>query len=172
MLHELVICVFFVAIFSFATEALVEILVDSDITAPYRKKFKQYVYPFEPRQDTYYTNILVFIDKLISCGYCSSVWVAAYFSLLMPHVLDNPWHNWVCFTLVIHRISNWVHVSYKLWHDGRINAHDLYIKTTDKLSIVAEGSSNELREPGQSEGTSIAAVESIDSKSSGDSFAE
>lgn len=73
------------------------------------------------------------LHKLLTCGYCLSVWTAAicawalpggYFGLLL-------WDNILVKIFLLHRLSNWCHVYYELFRRGRVNSMDLEIKLFD-----------------------------------------
>lgn len=52
------------------------------------------------------------LKKMLSCGYCTSVWVALALSFLsgVPCVFTGKlWLDWILFSLVVHRGSNYLH---------------------------------------------------------------
>ena len=112
-----------------AVEAISEIIVDSYITDGCRNKIKRIAYnPDKPPDDTIFHNFIVFVDKLVSCGYCTSVWVSGFLSIWSPQLFENGLVNWVCFTFMIHRSSNWAHVLFQLVKKGRVFTCDIILK--------------------------------------------
>lgn len=78
-----------------AVEALTEIIVASDIATRFR---------------TWFYNLNDFTAKLISCGYCLSVWVSMPFALVVPNGFTDYFIlNWVISVLILHRLSNATH---------------------------------------------------------------
>lgn len=124
---------------SIATEAITEILTSSALTDPVRMWWKRYTYRTDtPPKNSFLQKIKVFIDKLISCGYCTSVWISGLSCVFgQPSILNNEFWNWVLCTFVVHRTANWLHVIYELVRKGRVKTHDLLVKVTideDELS--------------------------------------
>lgn len=112
-----------------ASEAIAEIITSSELTDPFRRKWKKWTYREDkPPTNNYFQYFKVFIDKLVSCGYCTSVWTSAFVAIWSPTFLQIPIINWLVMTLVIHRLSNWVHVLYELIRKGRVKTHDLLVK--------------------------------------------
>lgn len=115
-------------ILAIVVEAVTEIIVDSELFSPLKQGFKSYIYPVDhPPKNDIRQSLLVFVDKLISCGYCTSVWIAAFFSFFAP-VLMESWANWLITTFLLHRMSNSIHVIYELLKKGRVVTHDYIIK--------------------------------------------
>jgi len=94
-----------------------------------RKKWKELAYSADhPPEDTYSQLFKVWIDKIISCGYCTSVWVAGFFGIWMPkfHV-GNILIDWLIITFALHRLATWIHVAYELLKKGRVKTYDLEV---------------------------------------------
>ena len=130
-----------------ACEAVTEIITASEITNPIRSWWKKYTYKLDiPPDDTFIQKVKIFLDKLISCGYCTSVWVAMPLAFFSPFTLSVIW--WMIMVFVIHRLSNWLHVVYELVRKGRVNTHDLLVKLTveQENGSVREDSSEEYTE--------------------------
>lgn len=51
-------------------------------------------------------SLSVFTDRLLSCPYCVSVWIAGFTVLLY---ISYAWSWWFVLLLVIHRVSNVLH---------------------------------------------------------------
>ena len=135
------ITVFLVTIFlSVAVEAVTEILTSSELTDPLRKKWKELTYSLdEPPFNTCSQKFKVWFDKLISCGYCTSVWVAGFFGIWAPKLdLGGPVINWLIITFVLHRFSTWFHVGYELIRKGRVRTFDLEIQLTHRNEYSEE----------------------------------
>jgi len=117
---------FTIIVLAMATEAVTEIMVDSEfpLFSDIREMVARIALPDTPRNDLKHRSI-VFFHRLISCGYCFSVWVAAFFALFSFIIIPNPFINWVCHTFLIHRLSNMIHVSYELLRKGRVKTYDI-----------------------------------------------
>jgi len=88
-----------------AVEAITEIIVASDLLVELRGWFS--------RQENV---VLHFISRLITCGYCCSVWVAAMLAWCVPISLTGYW--WVDIiikTFAVHRMANWFHELMSRW---------------------------------------------------------
>lgn len=78
-----------------AVEAVTEVLVDSSIFFNFR---------------VWVSKWSKFFGELLSCGYCTSVWVAGVFALIIPlNVVDSRCVNLILCWLVLHRLSNVLH---------------------------------------------------------------
>lgn len=69
----------------------------------------------------------VFFYKLLTCGYCCSVWVAMLFVVLMPGKLFefDCLNNIIVKIFLLHRFSNWWHSAFELFRRGRVNTVDI-----------------------------------------------
>lgn len=124
-----------------ATEAVAEIVTSSSLTQPVRNWLSTKAFPVDsPPSNTFIQHFIVFISKLVSCGYCASVWIGAFFALWAPLLIDAfvlraleaPSAivivvNWLCLAFLIHRLSNWLHVVYELVRKGRVKTYDLSV---------------------------------------------
>lgn len=119
-----------------AVEALTELIVASEIMAPIRYWWKSKIYSVDkPPKVGVTQSIYVFIDKLISCGYCTSVWVAASAAIFAPPILGFAeddffgliFVDWFVGMLILHRVSNLIHVLYELVRKGRVSTMDLVV---------------------------------------------
>lgn len=128
MLHLILIYI----IASIAVEAISEIITSSDITFGFRSYIKKLAFPDEPSSHKYFAKSVGFIDRLISCGYCTSVWVAAALSVGIPKMLDGP-IGWVMCIFVLHRISNFIHVVFELVKKGRVKSYDIMYQKSEDL---------------------------------------
>jgi hypothetical protein len=140
-------------ILSVVVEAVTEILVASELTDPLRRKWKEWTYPVDaPPPDTYFQKFKVWFDKLISCGYCTSVWVAGFFGIWAPKFDFGYWLiDWIVIVFALHRVATWIHVVYELIRKGRVKTHDLEVKvlmqdSEDYDGSVGEGSFEESAE--------------------------
>jgi hypothetical protein len=114
-----------------AVEAISEIITSSDITFGFRAWIKRLAYPEDPTKSSKFRKIIAWFDKLISCGYCTSVWIAAGISFAVPKPVDGVL-GWVICIFVLHRISNLLHVIYELIKKGRVKTYDImYQKSGD-----------------------------------------
>lgn len=91
------------------TEALTELIVKSQIFSPAR---------------VWLSFQSSFLKELLSCGYCTSVWVALSFTLVSGMVLPftgTEILNALVTALVIHRLSNYLHNFNDCWLDKYYN---------------------------------------------------
>jgi len=119
----------------FAVEAVTEIIVDSQISQPFRDWWKEITYPADvPRENQCVQKLLVWFDNLISCGYCTSVWVAMFFALFAPSIVSPSFFNWLIFVFALHRFANWSHVAFELFKRGRVKSYefDVNLNTNDE----------------------------------------
>ena len=121
------------------TEAATELVVDSEIFSKVRALLlvKE---GMDPNSLVY--RIKLFLFKLINCGYCTSVWIAGAVALLTLDMYNLEHFNllpdyikWLGITLVLHRLSNWLHVIYEYVRRGRILTFDV---TYRENSVVDE----------------------------------
>lgn len=63
-------------------------------------------------------GLSVFTNKLLSCPYCVSVWMAIFTVCLYYFY---PYTKWFMLILVIHRASNLFHDSYKIVQNFKID---------------------------------------------------
>jgi hypothetical protein len=132
-LPSAILITFFLAI---ATEAISEIITTSAFFFEMRAWFAKKANPAgddDPEPAWYW----VIIAKLVTCGYCMSVWVAGLLSALGGHSMIEVSYpadvfgllsrltTWAIMTFVIHRLSNWLHVGYSLFFKGRVHTHDI-----------------------------------------------
>lgn len=153
--HSITVTTFLAVVFilSVVVEAVTEILVASELTDPFRRRWKEWAYPVDsPPPDTYFQKFKVWFDKLISCGYCTSVWVAGFFGIWCPKFDFGHWLiNWLVVVFVLHRVATWVHVAYELIKKGRVKTYDLEVKVLmqdpeDDNGAIGEGPSEESAE--------------------------
>jgi len=87
-----------------SVEAITEIIVSGDIFTELRGWFS--------RQKNWLLN---FISRLITCGYCCSVWVSALLAWYIPIYSEYWIMDLVIKTFVVHRLSNWFHEFMSRW---------------------------------------------------------
>lgn len=100
---------FLLVIFSFITEAIVELLVEASPLEGFRAFIarKGKIGPFD-------------MTLFVTCGYCVSVWVSIIFAFIQPNILSSIFHNdtlvfvdkyfwWFFNWMLIHRMSNLLH---------------------------------------------------------------
>lgn len=131
-----------------AAEAITEIITSSEITVPLRRQIKMWAYPLdEPPVDTFWQKFKVWLDKLISCGYCSSVWVSFFLAWFAQPIFDNKIINVFVHTFMIHRMSNYYHVIYEIVRKGRVKTYDLLLKINeDEVNGISGESINQERQ--------------------------
>lgn len=116
-----------ILLLSLATEAITEIITTAKITDPLRAYIFAWAFRDTTKSDVS-RNIMAGVHGLISCGYCTSVWVAGAAAIVGPNIVGVPVVNWILSAAIIHRISNWIHVVYELVRKGRVRSHDVVIK--------------------------------------------
>jgi uncharacterized protein YbcV (DUF1398 family) len=86
-----------------AAEAMTQIVCKAEIFDTIREKIK---------------GLSVFAERLLSCPYCVSVWVATFTVVLFVH-----YENTVLFVvlLVIHRLSNFIHDLFRVVQNYKID---------------------------------------------------
>jgi hypothetical protein len=102
-------------------------VVDAKIFFPIRNWFAK---TFEPRPGLDFSFIewvskclewilfyvRSFIGKLLSCGYCFSVWTAAPFAFIAPgDITSILWVDLIIKWMVLHRMSNMLHEGFSRW---------------------------------------------------------
>lgn len=137
-----------------ATEAMTEIIVAAKITDGFRFKIAKLAHPLPPEgeppsEPTSSRRFWIFLHDLFNCGYCTSVWVAMIWALFSPWFLHfgvECWItrqicwvvNWAIAVLVLHRLSNWIHILFSLIKKGRVRTYDIELKLE-----VKDGSSGQ-----------------------------
>ena len=111
------------------TEAVTEIVVDSKLFLPFHSFVGRKAYPADAPPPTGVRKLWVFLGALTSCGYCFSVWVAGVISLLMPGCLSV--FVWFAYTMLIHRLSNFIHIILQLIKRGRVKSYDLNLTLSE-----------------------------------------
>jgi len=120
-----------------AVERVTEIITVSEVFAPVRNYIKRCAYKYsDPSKISNYRRFLIWVDKLISCGYCTSVWVALVFVLIF---MDKDM-TLIINVFAVHGLSNLYHSIFELIRRGRVNTHDLVLKHDVNLheSIIDE----------------------------------
>lgn len=79
-----------------------------------------------------------FFGRLVSCGYCASVWVSAGLAWILPPIINMWFIDILLKTFAVHRISNILHEAFSRWL-GR------YPRTYVHTYINNGGDSNERR---------------------------
>ena len=108
-------------------EAVTEILVESSIFQ-------------KPREFVYTRN--GFLGELVTCGYCTSVWVSAAVAWLVVFPI-SPWFviNYIITVFVIDRLSNLLHELNNKWLNRRPFSMALHKTET----VIIPGEINEPR---------------------------
>ena len=87
-------------------EAVTEILVDSKLFFGLRNYLLQ-----APQK-----GLKGFLGKLLSCGYCTSVWITIPFAFLIGGTIVNiPGADQFCKWMILHRASNVLHELLSRW---------------------------------------------------------
>ena len=128
-----------------ATEAITEIIVASEFPLFYwfRNWWTIYTFPPEgPPRTGKIQHVRVSIHKLVTCGYCMSVWVSAFFAIWTSFdYFGNTFINWLVSVFFIHRLSNWLHVFFELTKRGRVKSYDIELRVkTDEHEEDEDGS--------------------------------
>lgn len=110
---------------AFIVERTVEILVDSKIFAPLRSYIARRAIPDLDNSGSPST-FWWFVHSLSSCGYCLSVWVGAFYALFFNiKLVDFSIINWFCNAILLHGLSNLIHIIYMIIYRGRVNYHHI-----------------------------------------------
>jgi hypothetical protein len=120
-----------------AVERVTEIITTSEIFAPVRNYIKGHAYQYsDPSEISKCGKLLIWVDKLISCGYCTSVWVSLVFALIF---MDRD-ITLVINVFAVHGFANLYHSIFELIRRGRVNSHDFVLKHDVNLheSIIDE----------------------------------
>jgi Protein of unknown function (DUF1360) len=140
-----------IILLSVATEATTEVMVASKVTEDIRNRIRILAHPMLNDELifhlTFRRKVMIFIDDLVSCGYCASMWVAMFWSLFAPYVLNiSSWLmvviNWLLMVVVLHRFSNLFHVLLMLIKNGRVKTFDIELKFQNQIKFdgVVDGS--------------------------------
>lgn len=89
-------------------EAVTEIITSSDLTSGLR-------FWLTKKAET--NKIAEFFNKVVSCGYCCSVWVSAAVAWIAPGSLIYPFVDYILKVFGLHRLSNIFHEFVKRWLD-------------------------------------------------------
>jgi hypothetical protein len=118
-------------IVAIAVEALTEIITSSELFTWIKAPLGRRALPDDPQQLHWYWTMLY---KLLSCGYCFSVWAAFGLAWVLPGEWFGllPWDNLLVKWLLLHRLSNWWHIAYMLYQRGRIVPQDILLKIEHK----------------------------------------
>ncbi len=122
--------IFILLCVAFVVERTVEILVDSKLFAPIRNYIATKAIPDEGSKPPIFWK---FIYDLTSCGYCLSVWVAAFYALFFTiNIAENKYANFLINLMLLHGLSNIIHVVYMIVYRGQVKYIHLTIKEEDK----------------------------------------
>lgn len=123
---ELIRSIFILICVAFVVERTTEIIVDSKLFAPLRNYLATKAVPDNLVKPWF---IWTFLYNVISCGYCLSVWVAAfytYFSRL--DLCDDKYSNYLVNAILLHGLSNIFHVLYMKIYRGQVKYLHLTLK--------------------------------------------
>lgn len=109
-----------------AVEACTEIIVNAKITDGIRAYIFVKATNLDSKQSDY--SFWPFVNNLVTCGYCASVWVSVLFAFFAPRLWDL-WFivNLFIMVLVLHRLSNVIHMIIMLLYKGRVLTMDVEI---------------------------------------------
>src|SRR4051794_26861490 len=95
-----------------ATEAITEIIVDSKLFKPLHSRVAYIAYPPNaPPPDTRKRRFFAWFGSMIGCGYCLSVWVAAWLAVYLPmYWTPSPLPDW-------RRMDFWYLIGYSIWYN-------------------------------------------------------
>ncbi len=129
------------------TEAIVELLCKSRLFLPLRN----FIDNITSKDSWFCKNIVGFINKIISCGYCTSVWVSSVITPLViffseGYEITNI-KNWllvIMLVIFVHRVSNYLHMFIDKWVDKFYsNKESVVILREDKTTDGEVGGYNE-----------------------------
>lgn len=112
-----------------AVERITEIITSSEITAPTRAAIGRLAFPVDKLgQPAKPRRLLVWVSKLINCGWCTSVWVSMGILLYANEYLAIPSGLfWLRFFGLVGLANLW-HATFELWRRGRVRTQDLVVK--------------------------------------------
>ena len=125
-----------------AAEGLVELVTSSEIAnILFKNRLKTRLHNLrlhcaKHNVRSYEKNILSFLDKITSCGYCCSVWVALLLALDREIWLFN---YYALNVLLLHRSSNYIHVCVELLRRGRVHTYDISHRIEDNYEGADKG---------------------------------
>jgi hypothetical protein len=112
-----------IILISLAVERITEIIVASVLFAPIRDYFRS-----KNIIDSSGYSIWWFLDSVLQCGYCMSVWVSASLAWVSPYEFtEHAIINIFVSIFVIHGLANLYHVAYEFARRGRVLHHDINI---------------------------------------------
>ena len=119
-----------------ATERVAEIIVHSELFGAFREKFSTF---------WVHKNHPVFA-KLVTCGWCTSVWIAGMIAFLYSESAPLPSHSdhWPLRAIVLCGLSNYWHTIFELIRRGRTISIDVQVRyptdapTSDTVIIDTE----------------------------------
>ncbi len=121
-----------------ATEAFTEIVTTAKITDGRRAAVKRAALSRAALTDAYST-VIKFVDAVLSCSYCCSVWVAVPFAFVPAVSWPFKFLLWpigfVIVVMAVHRLSNFFHGFVSLATKGRVRVHDLAISRLEVVLI-------------------------------------
>jgi hypothetical protein len=91
------------------TEALVNLLFTATILQPFREWIIAHI-PIRVRG-----------EHLLECKTCSSVWLGVISFILVKYTSDSSLLTIFIYGIVIHRLSNYLHLGYSLVRDFQLN---------------------------------------------------
>ena len=117
-----------------AAERSAEVIVDSEFFAPFRAWLARNSIvnlddPTGPRYPKWCRRIFLFLSKLTSCGWCTSMWTSILFAWCLPggyfHIAAGD--NIFIKILALFGLANAWHAIFRLIHRGRVTAIDLTV---------------------------------------------
>jgi hypothetical protein len=83
-----------------------------------------------------------YLHELFDCPYCMSVWVSAFYVIILLLVLNNGFLNvflFFCFIIALHRLSNVLHYIIDFLEKySRRNVNDLFLDKVNDTNIEEE----------------------------------
>jgi len=136
--HEMIYFKWFILII--VVERITEIIVASKIFAPLREAISKRAFLGPSRTPSFVPDILrnfgqaiiSFISKVISCGYCTSVWIGLLISPFADKIFENAIADWLIVAIFLHGMSNLYHVFYQLLQNGRVWTFDIMLKKAEE----------------------------------------
>ena len=111
-----------ILLLAIVVERITEIITSSEISdIIFKNRLKRHLFNASRPSGGIMRSVLLFVDKLTSCGYCCSVWVAGVISAIEPAYFNNVFLD----AMLLHGLSNLYHVLYELTRRGRINSYDI-----------------------------------------------
>ena len=133
-----------------ASERAAEVISDSKLTAPFRTRIGKLAFPTPPPErlpHRIFCGITKWFNDLLSCGWCTSAWTSAAFSLFLPgsHLSlmggeVAPLFHYIVKIPFLFGMANLWHAVFRLVERGRVFTLDVRHEMIQSTSEDDDGS--------------------------------